>query len=132
MLIGAFGQFEVKCESFRLAFVAIGRRMLHMKQNQIPVSLILRLLTLGLSASALSSCCSSYKAAVARYTSTLRDRGKAYYGAVTPELSKELVLNDAALACLVDKDQDRAGSAACRCADGVPDSWQRNCSEWLQ
>src|SRR5258707_4245588 len=102
----------------------------HMKQNQIPVPLILGLLTLG--ASALSSCCSSYKAAVASYTSTLRDRGRAYYGAVTPELSKELVLNDAALTCLVDKDQNRAGSAACRCADGAPDSWQQNCSQWLQ
>ena len=103
-----------------------------MKQDRIAISLILRILMLGVFATTISSCCSSYKAAVASYTSTLKDRDKAYYGGVTPDLKKELVLNDAALACLVDKDQNRAGTAACKCADGAPDSWEQNCSEWLK
>ena len=103
-----------------------------MKPDQIARLLILRLSILGVCASAVSSCCSSYKGAVASYTSTLKDRGKAYYGTVTPELKKELVLNDAALACLVDKDQGRADTAACTCADGAPNAWEQNCSQWLQ
>jgi hypothetical protein len=81
---------------------------------------------------AVTGCSTSYKATVATYTSTLPSRGKMYYGAVTPELKKELVLNDAALVCLVDKDQGLSGTAACRCSDGSPDSWDQNCSDWLK
>jgi hypothetical protein len=88
-----------------------------------------------LSGIALNGCCGtclSYKAAVAKYTSSLPERGKVYYGAVLPELKKELVLNDAALVCLVDKDQGLVNSPACLCTEGLPDAWEKNCATWLK
>ncbi len=84
----------------------------------------------------LSGCCPAYKAAVEKYAETLPDRGKSYYSKVdTPELKKNLVLNDAALSCLVDKDKEQSTpskpSAACKCSDGLPDNWQTNCSDFM-
>lgn len=84
----------------------------------------------------LSGCCTAYKTAVEKYAKTLPDRGKIYYTKVeTPELKKELVLNDAALLCLIDKDKKKSTSekpsAACKCADGLTDDWEANCSDFM-
>lgn len=80
-----------------------------------------------------TACCGAYKSAVQKYASTLQQRGKLVYTEVVPELKKELVLNDATLACLVDKDNDRGkDSSACTCADGLPDAWESNCANWLR
>lgn len=79
----------------------------------------------------LASCASPYSQAVELYVSSLSKRGALYYDKVEPELRKELVLNDAALACLVDEENDRLGSPACACAKGQPDSFETNCDAWL-
>ena len=82
-----------------------------------------------------AGCCSSYKKAVEKYVNTLPERSRFCQDKIEPELQKEFVLNDAALACLVDKDTDahssEAPTAACRCADGSTDDWLKNCKEWL-
>lgn len=85
----------------------------------------------------LGGCCGAskavvaYKAVVEKYSTTLAQRGSTAYACVAPELKKELVLNDASLACLVDKDHSKAETTACKCSDGKPDEWQANCADWL-
>lgn len=85
------------------------------------------------------ACCAPYKSAVSTYTQTLQAREKIYYSKIeTPELQEQVVLNDASLACLVDKDQKKSTTAspsvACQCSDGIIDSthiWSANCKQWL-
>lgn len=83
----------------------------------------------------ITGCCAAYKDAVSTYAQTLPERGKIYYSKVTTDLKKELVLHDAALGCLVDKDEKKSTeeklTSACKCSDGKPDAWELNCSEWL-
>ncbi len=79
----------------------------------------------------LGGCGGPYKAAVEKYSMTLSQRGNTAYECVIPELKKELILNDAALACLIDKDHSKSGTTACKCADGKPDESQTNCADWL-
>src|SRR3984957_14521480 len=87
----------------------------------------------------IGACCAPYKAGVSAYTQTLQAREKIYYTKIaTPELQEQVVLNDASLACLVDKDQKKSTSsnpsAACKCSEGSIDSahtWTANCKQWL-
>ena len=85
----------------------------------------------------LSACCAAYKGAVEKYVDKLPDRGKVYYPKVlTPELRKDLVLQDATLICLVDKDKKKstkeAPTSACKCADGLPNNWENNCADFMK
>lgn len=79
----------------------------------------------------LAGCGGPYKKAVETYTATLPRRGATAYSCVIPELRKELILNDASLACLVDKDHQRSSASSCKCSDGKPDAWEANCADWL-
>jgi len=79
----------------------------------------------------LAGCGGPYKKAVETYATTLQRRDATAYSCVIPELKKELILNDASLACLVDKDHSRAGTSSCKCSDGKPNDWEANCADWL-
>jgi hypothetical protein len=79
----------------------------------------------------LAGCMHAYKAAVEKYAQTLPARANVAYASIMPELKKELVLNDASLACLVDKDHGEPKAPSCTCADGKPDDWQANCTAWI-
>ena len=107
-------------------FDAYYERALRAARGGAPAAAVLLALS-----GALSGCGTAYYAAVDLYVSTLPKRGAIYYGAVEPELRKELVLNDAALACLVDEEHDRSPSPACVCSKGRPDTWETNCAAWL-
>lgn len=78
----------------------------------------------------IDGCGASYQAAVELYVSSLPQRGARYYNALEPELRRELILNDAALACLVDQENDRVPSLACVCTQD-PVNWEKSCAAWL-
>jgi hypothetical protein len=121
IVLGIFAAHRV-----RPFFDAFYNRALRWAKGGAPAAAVLLALS-----GALSGCGTAYYAAVDLYVSTLPKRGAIYYGAVEPELRKELVLNDAALACLVDEEHDRSPSPACVCSKGRPDTWETNCAAWL-
>lgn len=75
---------------------------------------------------------SAYEAAVKKYSAALAERWITQYACIELEFKKNLVLDDAALACLVDRHgHSKAETTACKCAGGEPDKWQTNCADWL-
>jgi hypothetical protein len=90
-----------------------------------------RVLLVGSVMIPLAACGGAYKQAVATYAGTLQQRTTNGYACIMPELRKELVLNDAGLACLVDKDRGKSETSACKCTEGRPNTWEANCANWM-
>ncbi len=80
-------------------------------------------------------CCNLYKQTVSEYTKSLPQRAAIYekFG-IEPELKKEFIMHDAALACLVDKDTGKSSndkvSPSCACSE-KSGAWETNCRTWI-
>jgi hypothetical protein len=78
----------------------------------------------------------TYKASVKKYATGVAERHAVCYDRVQTEpLRRELVINDASLACAVDR---QAGDStndqptpACRCADASSTTWVDRCAAFL-